>query len=84
MRGIPNSGSLKKIGQNERLGVPSTKWLSLTPERFPHHTRPTFTRSTLLRGLAPHNISPGSVPVYVGYRVDCMANGEKCRGKAIR
>ena len=51
---IPNSGSLKKKGQNERLGVTSTKWLSLTLERFPHHTRPTFTRSTLLRGLAPH------------------------------
>ena len=44
----------QKIGQNERLGVPSTKWLLLTPERFPHHTRPTFTRSTLLRGQVPH------------------------------
>ena len=54
MWGIPNSGYLQKIGQNERLGVPSTKWLSLTHERFPHHTRPTFTRSSLLRGLAPH------------------------------
>ena len=54
MWGIPNSGSLQKICQNERLGVPSTKWLSLTPERFPHHTRPTFTRSTLLRGQVPH------------------------------
>ena len=51
---IPNSGSLQKIGQNERLAVPSTKWLSLTPERFPHHTRPTFTRRTLLRGQVPH------------------------------
>ena len=54
MRGIPNSGTWQKIGRNERLGVPSTKWLSLTPERFLHHTRPTFTRSTLLRGQVPH------------------------------
>ena len=54
MWGIPNSGCLQKIGQNERLGVPSMKWLSLTHEHFPHHTRPTFTCSSLLRGLAPH------------------------------
>ena len=47
-------GTWQKIGRNKRLSVPSTKWLSLTHERFPHHTRPTFTRSTLLRGLAPH------------------------------
>ena len=54
MWGILNSGSLQKIGQNERLGIPSTKWLSLTHEHFPHHTQPTFTCSSLLRGLAPH------------------------------
>ena len=54
MWGIPNAGTWQKIGRNERLGVPSTKWLLLTPERFPHHTRPTFTRSTLLRGQVPH------------------------------
>ena len=54
MWGIPNAGTWQKIGRNERLGIPSTKWLSLTPERFPHHTRPTFTRSTLLRGQVPH------------------------------
>ena len=52
--GIPNSGSLQKIVQDERLGVPSTKWLSLTPELFPHHKRPTFTCSTSLRGQAPN------------------------------
>ena len=28
--GNSNSGSWQKIGQNEQLGVPSTKWLSLT------------------------------------------------------
>ena len=54
MWGIPNAATWQKIGRNERLGVPSTKWLLLTPERYPHHTRPTFTRSTLLRGQVPH------------------------------